>query len=228
MAAHDLSAWLPRQSSKWQHALTQLLEAACYTQDLASETRVFAVEFEELRSAGLTTNDIAWLIAKGYLDHAHAAIQDGHDLPRRTELDSPTFSAASRFVLSTAGIDFAAQICPPPSIARLWGPTPQPCDIPEAAHPTVPHWDGERRRLWFGGVLIKHIKVPARNQELVLSTLEEESWPHSVDDPLPPSQGIDPKHRLHDTIIRLNRGHSRPLIRFHGNGDGRAVYWERV
>ena len=66
--------------------------------------------------------------------------------------------------------------------------------------------------------LIKEFKVPAKNQELILAAFEEQNWPEGIDDPLPPSGEIEPKRRLHDAIIRLNRSHKKRLIRFGGNG----------
>jgi hypothetical protein len=93
---------------------------------------------------------------------------------------------------------------------------------------SVPCWDPISRKLWFGTDLIKQFRVPAKNQELVLAALEEEGWPAHIDDPLPPDDGIDSKWRLHDTIVRLNRSHKIPRIRFHGNGNGLAVHWMLV
>lgn len=93
---------------------------------------------------------------------------------------------------------------------------------------SVPHWDATSRTLWFGATLIKEFKVPAKNQELVLAAFEEQNWPQCIDDPLPPAPGIEPKRRLHDTIIRLNRSHKQRLMRFGGNGNGLAVKWRRL
>ncbi len=59
----------------------------------------------------------------------------------------------------------------------------------------------------------------------MLSAFEEEGWPPTIDDPLPPVAGMDAKRRLHDTINRLNRNQKHRLIRFGGNGRGRAVCW---
>lgn len=229
MVALDLSAWLPGRSLKWRRSLSQLLEAASYAQNLACDAWRFAITFRDLRDAGLTTNDVAWLLAKGYLEREQGVSGYG-DKPAgiRPGPDIANLSDSSRFILSQAGIGFATEICPPRSLPVESPSPPKSYDVSASQHTDAPHWDAERRKLWLGGTLVKHIKVPARNQELVLSTFEEECWPHSVDDPLPPSEGIDSKLRLHDTIVRLNRGHNQRLVRFHGNGDGRAIYWERV
>jgi hypothetical protein len=91
-----------------------------------------------------------------------------------------------------------------------------------------PHWDRLCRTLFVRGEIVKRFTVPSANQELTLAAFEEEKWPVHLDDPLPPSPGIESKRRLHDTITRLNRHQIRPLIRFHGDGRGRGLYWELI
>jgi hypothetical protein len=93
---------------------------------------------------------------------------------------------------------------------------------------TVPHWDRDRQELRFGDILVKQFKVPAPNQEIILSSFEEEGWPARIDDPLPPQPNQDSKRRLHDTINALNRSHRQPLIRFLGDGSGEGIRWERT
>jgi hypothetical protein len=73
--------------------------------------------------------------------------------------------------------------------------------------------------------LIKEFRRPAANQELVLAALEEEGWPAKIDDPLPPTSGIDPRVRLHDTIKALNRHHLHQILRFRGDGKGQGIRW---
>jgi hypothetical protein len=94
--------------------------------------------------------------------------------------------------------------------------------------PAVPHWDGERRQLWWQGRLLKEFRAPAANQETVLAALEEEGWPGRIDDPLPPIPDVDPKARLHDTIKGLNRRHLHRAIVFRGDGCGLGVRWVRA
>src|SRR5262249_26296993 len=78
--------------------------------------------------------------------------------------------------------------------------------------------------LW--GMVVKRYRVPARNQELILSAFEEEGWPEHIDDPLPVRYDIDPRMRLHDAIHRLNGRQINRLVRFKGNGTGTGVFWE--
>ena len=57
---------------------------------------------------------------------------------------------------------------------------------------SLPSWDAQRRVLQLGNELVKLFRVPAPNQEAVLSAFEEEGWPFRVDDPLPLSRNKTP------------------------------------
>jgi hypothetical protein len=92
----------------------------------------------------------------------------------------------------------------------------------------VPHWDPDLQELRVNGLIVKQFKVPAPNQEMVLAAFEEERWPLRVDDPLPPQADQEPKRRLHDTIVSLNRSHKHRVIRFTGDGSGEGVRWALV
>jgi hypothetical protein len=89
----------------------------------------------------------------------------------------------------------------------------------------LPGWNPQLRELWYDGQLVKRFRVPAENQELILGVFEEEGWPESIDDPLPPAAGIDCKRRLQATIKSLNRCQIVPALRFYGNGHGRSICW---
>ena len=89
----------------------------------------------------------------------------------------------------------------------------------------VPSWDAARRELRVGPALVKRFKQRAPNQQMILDAFEEEGWPPLIDDPLPPKIDQDTKRRLHCTIDNLNRAHERPLIHFHGGGNGQSIGW---
>ena len=89
----------------------------------------------------------------------------------------------------------------------------------------IPSWNRNSRTFWVGDELVKHFRVPSPNQEAVLDAFQEEDWPASIDDPLPPLMDQQPKLRLRDTIKRLNRNQATRLIRFHGDGTGQRVFW---
>lgn len=99
--------------------------------------------------------------------------------------------------------------------------------VPSSPFPPIkPHYNADLRELWYAGHLIKRYRTPAKNQELILLAFEEESWPQRIDDPLPPTEGIDPKLRLRDTITALNRHQDQSRLRFHGDGAGFGIKWQ--
>jgi hypothetical protein len=89
-----------------------------------------------------------------------------------------------------------------------------------------PRWNPVRRELSVSGLIVKRFRVPARNQETILSVFEEEGWIEHIHDPLPVNHDIDAPTRLHDAINRLNRCQINPVLRFHGDGKGTGVFWD--
>ncbi len=93
---------------------------------------------------------------------------------------------------------------------------------------TKPRWDAVTRKLWYGDTLVKHFRVPAKTQWLILTVFEEEGWPPCIDDPLPCEIGRNSRLRLKKAIYMLNSSQENPLIKFRGNGSGDGIYWEYV
>jgi hypothetical protein len=91
---------------------------------------------------------------------------------------------------------------------------------------TKPSWDARSREVRVGEFLVKKFRVPAGNQELVLSAFEEEGWPVYIDDPLPRKAEMIPKQRLHNVITRLNGRQLVPILRFQGDGNGEGIGWQ--
>ena len=90
-----------------------------------------------------------------------------------------------------------------------------------------PYYDSARRKLWWGGKLVKEFAQRASNQHLILCAFEEQGWPPRIDDPLPPrGHGTDPKRRLNRAINRLNDHQLNRRIRFRGDGTGEGILWE--
>lgn len=119
--------------------------------------------------------------------------------------------------LGEAGDPSAADPQSAPSNLRL---------APEAGSSELPCWDGQLRVLRLGERVVKRFRQPSPNQEAVLSAFQQEDWPPRIDDPLPFSIDQDAKRRLNRTIERLNKHQRSSLIRFYGDGTGRAVCWE--
>ena len=89
-----------------------------------------------------------------------------------------------------------------------------------------PCWNPRRRQLCLGDMVVKHFRVAAQIQQMILSVFEEECWPEHIDDPLPGGGDIDSHTRLHDAINRLNGHQTNRLLRFKGNGNGNGIRWE--
>lgn len=219
-------------------ALRLLLRIFDYVEDAEVEPWQFAVEFYELKTNGLTRGDARWLISKGFVEHARETTIPG-DRARSFRLLPPTaLPDDACFILTEAGarhfrrslVDLIPVSIPPrPAMPR---------DIPKNISPSIstephpdlslPEWNEDRRELRFHGQLIKRYRVPAPNQQRILTAFTEDGWPEVIDDPLPPMPGQEPKRRLQATLKALNRHQVAALLRFHGNGDGCRVYWVEV
>jgi hypothetical protein len=202
-----------------------LLEAHRYAQDVQRPLWDFAVEIGELRKAGLTHNDLRWLICKKYVEHAREttlAQEESRSFRRRRSL---CFGRRTCFVLTLPGVGFAQQSLKMLRVQRRF----RVADLGVVPSPKLrPQWDRDRQELRVGSFVVKQFKVPAVNQERLLAAFEEEGWPVRIDDPLPPQKDQDPKRRLHDTINSLNRKQRYPLIRFLGDGTGQGVRWQLI
>lgn len=208
-----------------QPGLTILLEALESAKELQRDIWDFAVEIHNLRSAGLTSSNLRWLLCKGYAEHAVETTRPQAAQRTFRPAGNLMLCQGSCFVLTPAGATLARVGCPVPQKCstpkQAPAPSSQPADWSEA-----PRWDGERHELRWGAKLVKRFREPARNQELILAAFEEEGWPPHIDDPLPSPLSCDAKRRLHDTIKRLNRRQVNRLIRFRSDGSGSGVIWE--
>src|SRR5262245_36564967 len=94
------------------------------------------------------------------------------------------------------------------------------------AREAVPVYDKDRRELWFKGRLVKRLRQPAKNVELILLAFQELGWPPAIDDPLPGDVDVDRQERLHDTLRRLNARQQDATIIFWRNGSGSRILWQ--
>jgi len=219
--------------------LTFLLQAREYADDVRTDIWDFALELRELRSVELTNSDLRWLVMKGYVEHARETTVPGEDQRSFRRTKGLWFNKKTCFVLTDEGaeaahalgvfetdMDHIADVVPAKTHAVA--AKPEVAAPAEPAARVLPRWDGDLQELRVNGVIVKQFKVPAPNQEMILSAFQEENWPVRIDDPLPPTADQDSKRRLHDTIVSLNRNHKSRFIRFMGDGTGEGVRWTLV
>lgn len=217
-------------AARMQAGLELLDRAYQAAVDIDCDPWEMAVEIADLRRAGLSLTDLRWLVRKGFAQHAQEVTQPGEEQRAFHSPRGVAFTRRTCLMLTGQGATLLRQTAslprPPLSVAA---PAIARADLPQSsAAPQcepLPHWDGDLMELRVGGQLVKQFKVPAPNQEMVLSAFEEEGWPARIDDPLPPVPDQDSKRRLHDTINSLNRNQKQPLIRFLGDGSGQGVRW---
>ena len=218
----------PHVSQRMRAALALLYEAYEYAQELDRSVWDFAVEIDVLRNTGLSNSDFRWLAYNGFVEHAHEVTLINERQRSFRPNTSPIFGRTTSFVLTEAGERAARH-----TLSRF-SFSGNPATVPATSSSggwddgPVPQWDRDRQELRVGGVIVKQFKVPARNQELILATFQEEGWPVRIDDPLPQHPGVDSKRRLHDTVNSLNRSHKTRLMRFMGDGRGLGVRWTLV
>ena len=217
--------------------LQQLARGLDYARDLHCSVWDFAVEIERLLAMGVTTSDLRWLVKRGYVSHARE-VTTPQDPERHFDPaePNPSFAKNSCFVLTEAGLAILDrehshsdheddEVSAPLADSSVDLPARE-LATRDARRAAIPNWDRDTRTFLVGQDLIKRFRVPSANQEAVLDAFQEEGWPPSIDDPLPPSPDLQPKRRLHDTIKCLNLNQVQALIRFRGDGTGQRVLWE--
>lgn len=213
-----------------EQGVALLLQAHEYAQEVQRDRWEFAVELSCLAQAGVTLSAVRWLVHKGYLEHAVEQTQPGASERTFRPINNLTLPPGCCFVLTESGLHLARKVAADGQAAVV-SPSQRMSDpsLPVAqAALSKPQWRIDMRELWCGPVLVKEFRRPAPHQELVLAAFEEEGWPSQIDDPLPGAMDVDPKRRLHDTIIRLNRHQRNRLLVFRGDGSGKAIRWGMV
>jgi hypothetical protein len=222
--------------------LALLWRAYLCAQDTGVNVWEFALRTGRLYASGTTASDLRWMLAKGFAEHGEET--SGYDEPHRSFSRSVGyfFNNQTSLILTASGAALAEHVfretgrSPQTTLAALAAvaETAALANVPHPAYETSegpsfalkPRWDTTRRELSLAGLIVKRFRVPAQNQETILSVFEEEGWAEHIHDPLPITQEIDAPTRLHDTINRLNRCQINPLLRFHGDGKGTGVFWE--
>jgi hypothetical protein len=183
----------------------------------------FTVAGALLRNAGLSPEDLRWLIGARYIDYATLT-----DPPPANGLTggATNGSAAAVYILTDRGAAMMSQIA---ELLENDGAASLRRDAPKTGEPPAkPHWDPIRRELRYRGVVVKRFRKPAPNQELILAAFEESGWPQHIDDPLPPVDEIVPSVRLHDTLGRLNRTLKQGILHFGSDGTGQGICWRQL
>jgi hypothetical protein len=213
-------------------ALAELLEGYEYAKDTDQDVWAYAVDFEEFSAAGLSSNDLRWLIYEGHVAHALETTRPTDNERVFRPAHNLRFTEDSCFVFTEVGARFAKRLLAECN-GRLNGSNHADSFLSDAegryaakAGLPVPRWDSARRELRVGEKVVKRFRLRSANQEIVLSAFEEEQWPAMIHDPLPPQENQDPKRRLQDTLKGLNRNQVNGLIRFKGDGTGEGVLWE--
>lgn len=204
---------------KMDESLVVLASAARDAAELGLDAWHFAVEVESLAAQGLTTADLRWLALKGLVQHAVEKTASGqYERVFDHKVGPTTIGPRTCAVLTPLGVRVAERL-----VASLkHRATHKPIRWPK------PAWRAEVGEFSVGGVLVKRYRVPAPNQQTVLSAFEEDGWPDRIDDPLPLKPEREPKRTLHDTINSLNARQVNTLVRFVGDGSGEGIQWELV
>jgi hypothetical protein len=211
----------------------------------AADTNVWelALRTGKLYEAGMTSSDLRWMVAKGFAAPRQESL-GSNETPRSFHPSKGHFfNESTCLVLTPFGAALAEHVFG--KIAQ-WPQAKLPALVAVAAENSVfagarqavdeinslattvvkPSWNAIRRELTWSGMIVKRFRVPAQNQEKILSVFEENGWFEHIHDPLPVTYDIDAPTRLHDAINRLNRCQINPLLRFHGDGRGTGVLWE--
>ncbi len=206
-ASHLLNGLQAFPPARVLSALELLQDARNYATDLTLPLTEFAVSIQTMRRHFVADIDIRWLLGKGFVQVTQ----------REDATNSPVFPRWTLISLTPQGVAYAARVLSGQDAVD---------EQPAPAIVSGPFWDGSQRELRLGQQTVKRYRVPAPNQELILETFQEDLWPTHIEDPIPPTRNIDPKRRLHDTILALNRGQAHARIRFRGDGKGSGVCWE--
>ncbi len=215
---HDWFAGL--KAEQFFQALLLLWSASVYAERTGVDAWEFALEMRELQELGLSDNDLRYLVRLKLVKHASES--DDHTLSvRKFDPDSDLhFTSRSCFVLTPMGKEAASILSRTPKVTEIRLKTGKTTELPT--------WDARHRTLIYQQSVVKQFKIPAANQEAILTVFQEEGWPPRIDDPLAPLPELDAKRRLADAIKFLNRNQITPVIRFHGDGTGQGVLWQRL
>jgi hypothetical protein len=203
-------------------AIRLLDRAYRYATDVDESEWQFAIEINRLRECGLSECDLRWLVRRSVVEHRTEITARDASVRCFSLSEHLSFYPDTCFTLTRRGARFAQSLLSP-------SPAPAQIDAPiEAVGEQRPVWDPARRILRVGNAVVKHFRVPAPSQEVIINAFADEGWAPRVDDPLPPDIDSEPIRRLQSAIMCLNRNQLRRLLRFRDDGTGTGVIWELV
>ncbi len=210
-----------RQTDRLQ-ILLDLHEAQAMAQECRRDPWEFALQLPQLLQQGSRASVLRWLVAGAYAEQRIEQPATKTGKRRFRPALSLRLDDRSCFVLTDLGRRLVQEVVARSDFRKHGKPTPDARLFPV---PLKPRFDWQARILWFGKYFVKQFKVPAENQILILIAFQEQDWRPRIDDPLPPSRGINSPTRLHNAINRLNRKQRHPLLKFQGDGSGRGILW---
>src|SRR6185295_1395039 len=177
--------------------LAVLWRAYICAQDTGANVWDFALRTSRLYEAGMTNSDLRWMVAKGFAEHGQET--SGYDDPHRSfrRSNGYFFNNHTCLILTPSGAALAEHVfretarSPQATLATLAAVASETATLSNA-RPAVyethtqgaaalkPRWDATRRELSMAGLLVKRFRVPARNQETILSVFEEEGWAEHI------------------------------------------------
>lgn len=185
-------------------AMELLHRASRFAKECSRDPWDFAIEIHDLLALGMTRTDLRLMICRGQLLHGVERSRRGKQrVFRRTA--SLAFTEQSCFMLTPAGAEMAGET------------------LKSLRHPGRPHWDEDRRELWFDEVLVKRFTRSAPHQEAILAALEKSGWAETISNPSPSLPRGRASARLHNAIQALNQ-QKKAVIRF--RQVGQRLAWE--
>jgi hypothetical protein len=214
-------AWAER---RFQSALVLLNDATNFARDTGRDAWDYCLRLEELLSAGLTVADCRWLADKKLVEARDTARARGRG--RGIRPLRATFSRSTRFVLTAAGVAFAADLCSP--IGRPRAPTGNGNPHRDWASDAMggPRWDPRLLVLQVDDIAVKEFQAKARNQLVIVSAFDTQGWPRQIDNPLDSGGPAQRAQALADAVHGLNRNLRAKVIRFHTAEKGASVRYE--
>lgn len=224
----------PLIDERMRAGLVVLWRAYLCSQDTGANVWDLSVPAARLYQAGMNSDHLRWLITEGLAQHGQETTAHGD--PHRSFRHGNRYFLTDRscLILTVSGAALTEDVFRETAVSpHVTLPVPSPVaaaasrhiDYGRMATAEKPQWDPVRRELTLAGIVVKRFRVPARNQETILSAFEEDDWVEHIHDPLPVTLNIDAPTRLHDTINRLNRCQVNHLLRFHGDGKGTGIFW---